>query len=63
MCGERIIPSLNRVGNTPRGCVAYRSKANVNVTKNPDRTEVRQWGGAWEWKWLVDNELLDIAPQ
>ena len=31
---------------------AYRVKANVKVTKNPDRTETRQWGGEWEWKWL-----------
>ena len=36
---------------------AYRVKANVKVTKNPDRTETREWGGAWEWKWLVDKKL------
>jgi len=36
---------------------AYRAKANVRVTRNPDRTEVRHWDGQWEWEWLVDKEI------
>jgi len=43
------------VGNRLR--LAYRIKANVKVTKNPDGTVQRQWGGAWEWKWLLDTKL------
>ena len=41
---------------------AYRVKANVKVTRNPDRTETRQWGGDWEWKWLVDKPVRGVAP-
>lgn len=40
---------------------AQRSKANVKVTRNPDRTETRHWDGAWEWKWLVDKKLSTPA--
>lgn len=36
---------------------AYRVKADVKVTKTPDRTETRRWGGRWEWKWLVDEKI------
>jgi hypothetical protein len=36
---------------------AQRIKANVKVTRNPDRTETRQWPGEWEWKWLVDKKI------
>jgi cytolysin (calcineurin-like family phosphatase) len=40
---------------------AQRSKANVKVTRNPDRTETRQWAGEWEWKWLVDKKIAAPA--
>ena len=36
---------------------AYRVKAHVRVTKQPDPTELREWDGTWEWKWLVDQPL------
>ena len=42
---------------------AYRMKSDVKAVKNPDRTETITWGGAWEWRWLVDEPLDPPPPQ
>ena len=52
--GERLL--RDSACRRPAGA-AQRSKANVKVTRNPDRSETRQWAGEWEWKWLVDKKI------
>ena len=42
---------------------AYRAKASVRVTRNPDRTETREWGGGWKWKWLVDKPIRNATDR
>lgn len=41
---------------------AYRTRAGVKVTKNPDGTYAREWGGQWEWRWLLEKKIA-AAPQ
>jgi cytolysin (calcineurin-like family phosphatase) len=36
---------------------AYRTRANSKLTKNPDGTVKREWGGMWEWKWLLEKTI------
>jgi len=36
---------------------AYRCKEGVKITRQPDKTEVYEWGGAWGWRFLVDQKL------
>ena len=36
---------------------AYRLKTGLTFKKGPDGRQQHTWGGAWEWKWLVDNKI------
>ncbi len=36
---------------------AYRCKANVKVSKQPDGKVAMDWDGKWEWKWLFERKL------
>jgi hypothetical protein len=38
---------------------AYRRKAGVTVTKDPDGTTTRRWDGQWQWQWPLDKRLPD----
>lgn len=42
---------------------AMRHMAGRVVTKNPDGTERREWGGTWEWKWLFDKPVGPPGPR
>ena len=37
--------------------LGYRAKMNVQVIRQPDRTERRQWDGTWGWRFLHSREL------
>jgi cytolysin (calcineurin-like family phosphatase) len=36
---------------------AYRCKAGVKFSKQPDGKTASEWGGKWEWKWLLDKKI------
>jgi cytolysin (calcineurin-like family phosphatase) len=42
---------------------AYREKAGVKVNKQPDGKVVMEWGGQWEWKWLLDKNVQADGAQ
>jgi hypothetical protein len=37
--------------------LGYRAKMNVQVIRQPDRTERREWDGTWGWRFLHSREL------
>jgi hypothetical protein len=37
--------------------LGYRAKMNVQVLRQPDRAERRQWDGTWGWRFLHSREL------
>jgi len=41
---------------------AYRTRANSKLTKNPDGTVKREWGGTWEWKWPLEKTIPAPVP-
>ena len=42
---------------------AYRCKEGVKVTRNADRTQTREWGGQWGWKFPLDRKIaVPAAP-
>ncbi|HEY3319568.1 MAG TPA: metallophosphoesterase [Planctomycetota bacterium] len=36
---------------------AYRTRANAKLTKRPDGTMAREWGGLWDWKYTLNKKL------
>lgn len=40
-----------------RICLGYRAMMNVQVIRQPERTERREWDGTWGWRFLHSREL------